>query len=220
MDPEKQKPFKPQRIRTVDGIIAPIKLPVKKPAVSKQAPKNRFKMPVKKIAITIIALIVVASIGWWLAVHKNSQLPQHARSYAKSEGFSIYYPDKLPQNFSLDKQSIMSENGVVLYKLKNGEETITVSEQKEPNPPPNFDALTQTNTAVGAMAGGVQAPDSNKLNGFIKLSTPIGQAVQGNGKNNYPIVFVSTGTTLINISGSQNLSNDLLVQLVGSLKQT
>jgi hypothetical protein len=56
-----------------------------------------------------------------------------AETVKQVEGFTVYYPNPLPKGFSLDKETVSYDNGVLAYRLVNAtRQSVVVSEQAAP----------------------------------------------------------------------------------------
>jgi hypothetical protein len=162
--------------------------------------QDRINLPERKIwqnSIVRLAILVVAlSAGLFVWRYKISSASHIPKNIVKSVNFSVFYPSPLPDNYSLNKDSIKIQTRILFFTLQNGDNKISVSEQSAPSNPPNLQLLTQA--------------------GFSKINTTLGQAVQGtNGSR--AVAVLLTNTTLINVIGSSSTPSDAVTSVITRL---
>lgn len=145
-----------------------------------------------KAAIVAILLICVISIGLYFYVKRNEGPLPH--SVVDSISFPIFYPSPVPQSFRLVKNSAKFSSGVLFYSFNSGNNKITVSEEAAPSNP----------------------PDISHLPGFTTFQTYAGNAATGTNSGN-PIGIISNNTTLIIVTGSKNVTNELVADTLKSM---
>lgn len=106
------------------------------------------------VAVAVVGLAMV----WFFLVRETGPIP---RQYRKGLSITLYYPYKLPDGYTVDKQSFKREGDVLIFSINapNGK-NIAVSEASVP-------------------AGGVPQADSPvpfEIAGERKLTTAIGAA--------------------------------------------
>lgn len=155
--------------------------------------KNRKKLI---IVMGIMGLIIVSSLSFYFLRSKNP-IPENIR---KQVTFPVYYPNKLPAGYSLDKNLIRVENGIMFFSLDSKKnQKIIISEQTAPSNPPDFDTIQKAYSS------------------FKKIDVIGGKAIFIiSGET--PTAILLTNTTLINISASKDTPEDVLVRLVQDLQ--
>lgn len=94
----------------------------------------------RKIIIIVCAISIVlaaSAVGYWLLFGRSaSPLPKELVAQAT---FPIYYPEKLPEGYTLKPGSATGDSTAVYYTLidATGKQSITVTTQATPN---GFDA--------------------------------------------------------------------------------
>lgn len=148
------------------------------------------------IFISIAALLLVLSAIWYgFSYYQRRQFLSRVPEGLQQEySFPIYYPSKLPDGYSFQQGSDRVEGPLVFYNLSDGDKHIIVGEQK---PPEDSTNLTFPNSS--------------------HVDTPNGQATIGTSTVG-TLVFLKTKTTLINISGSKNISPDTLTEIVRDMR--
>jgi hypothetical protein len=159
----------------------------------KSKPKKVSK---KKPAIIFAALLLIAAAFFLIFNGKNNNpLPE---SIIKQSNFAVYYPTSLPKGYVLDKNSAAYDNQILFFSISNGDRKISISEQAPPKNPPDFDVIQKGNTS------------------FKKLDVTGGQAIYGVSQQT-PAAILVTNTTLINVSGSNNVPLDNVSKLIQSM---
>lgn len=140
----------------------------------------------------ILTVVVLIAVGFYFMKPKDS-IPKNIK---KSVNFTLYYPEKVPDGYSLNKGSIKIDNNILFFTLNNGGAKITVSEQS--NPGKRFDFS--------------QTP------GFGEVSASAGEAVVGQISSQYVGILIAD-KTLVNIYTSNNVSRDVIVKIVQSMNK-
>lgn len=113
----------------------------------------------------------------------------------KQAGFPLYYPSPLPLGYGYQEGSAEVSNGLVTYRIKDGNNLVTISEQvRPPNPP----VLT-------------------RLAGFTSLSTDAGNAAVGTANTKQPLAIIVSNTTLITITGQANVPSDIVAKVAQAM---
>jgi hypothetical protein len=198
----------PANIRTKDLIKAWLRI---FKAILRRAISKLKKHP----ALSIFAVVLALAL-YMVILNKNTNSSPIPKSIGQSVGFPIYYPSKLPNGYSYEKDTVKVDNGIVFFELHSSNRAITLSEQSAPANPPDLDALTKPQTAQGSMPG-MNSPTLPSM--FQKIDNPAGQAVQGTSLGGKPVAIILTDTTLINISGSDKLTTNALTKIVKSLHE-
>jgi hypothetical protein len=168
-----------------------------------------------KLEYVLILVIILALGGWWIFKINSNPIPGNIR---KSLNFSVYYPDQMPQGFKIDKTSFQYNNGLMTFVIRNGNQYITISEQKEPNPAPDLNSLA-FNSNSPSNFNGTGSSNSNTQAEFVSVPTTIGTAVQSTVAGQPPTIIVSTKTTLINMNGPLNVPSSQLLDVLNQLKK-
>ncbi|MDL2342455.1 MAG: hypothetical protein QFB87_05260 [Patescibacteria group bacterium] len=134
-------------------------------------------------------VVVLGSAGGGLYLHAKASgaLP---KAVTKQVSFTLYYPTQLPRGYTLNKTTARVENDILFYSLKSGSKEVRVSEQAAPTRP----------------------PDLNSIPGFKKLESIAGNAAIGKNAG-APTALLITNTTLITISGTATVPQDVIVRL-------
>ena len=153
--------------------------------------RKRYNLMLLLMIIAVVALLV--GIGVVVRQH-NSFGHQLSQLHA---GFTLYAPQSSsPQPYQIDRNGLQNNSGFVTYTLRNGDKTITVTQQATPN----------------------KAPDLSVLSGFDKVSVEgVGDGVIGETAGR-TIAVIVTDNTLINISGSEGVTKQTIKSLATSLK--
>jgi hypothetical protein len=164
---------------------------------------------------TRAAVIGAVILGLRVYQTHSDQLPDDIK---KSVSFPVYYPSKLPQGYSLDKNSAKTANGIVLFSLVFGGKKILISEQTRPSHPPDLIALTKPQKAqLPVGLSGITPPTLAPK--FKEIDCPVGLAVQGANVSGSPTAIVLTDSTLVNMTGSSTLSDAAISEIIQNLKR-
>ena len=158
-----------------------------------------FKSPRLKSILALCLLLIFGALIWgWLAIFSRQRgLPN---STVKAVNFPLYYPNKLPANYSLDKSTVQVENQIVFFSISDKDRKVAFSEQAIPKTPPDFSTLVKYNPS------------------FVNLDVLAGNAVVGvDPVSQSPIAIAETNTTLINVSGNKGTPLDTINKLIQSL---
>lgn len=151
----------------------------------------------KWLRLTIITALVLASAaGAWFYYQKNNTSPL-PKSIIASANFSLYFPTKLPDGYTLDKSSVKKDGDLVFYNFVKNNSTVFVSLQAKPPIAPDFQKLID----------GL---------GFKKLDAPAGTGVLGINIDK-PTAILLTNTTLITVYATKDVASDIVVQIMQNL---
>lgn len=158
--------------------------------------RNNNRRPLVAAAVL---LVLGSSVIAFSLIHKpstdTSPLPA---SLVSQLSYPVYYPDpaKLPAGYQYAGNSANVSEGVLLYELSNQEKKIVVV--THPSPGRNV---------------GLQG-----VVGFDPFETPLGTAYVGKQKTG-PSAILDTGKSMINISGSRDIPQDVINTVVRHLRQ-
>lgn len=138
------------------------------------------------IAGVIVIIAVLATATCWLLVLRNrGPIPYNVRH---NISFTLYYPKRLPQGYTVDRTSFVQKNGVIIFSVTtpNGK-NIAVSEQAVPS------SLPARSTTP--------APPT-QIPGQRNFTTPIGTAHLSLWGDKYVSDIVTSQTWIIlNVTG-------------------
>jgi hypothetical protein len=166
-------------------------------AASPPKPSRKLRKRPKKLTLAVIfgTLVVVGGLTFFYEIHKDSPVSSPLPStITKNAGFPLYYPSQLPTGYTYAAGSASNDAGVIFYKVHSDAKEILVIQQPSPT----------TNLMLDS------AVDLDPTN------TPNGQAYVGKNKA-HPVAILKTKDTLINISGSSDVSSDAINGLLNSL---
>lgn len=153
----------------------------------------------RKSHIIIIAIVLLVATGGYYYVKSTpnyaSAVSNDIRSVAD---FTIHMPNKLPDGFTLKKDSIAYRQNVLFVQMVKGDQTILMSQQEKPN----------------------SMPPISSLKGFSELPVKIGYAVTGEQEGTSAVI-VSTDDSIITITGGETVSRadlGLVAQQLESIK--
>lgn len=88
--------------------------------------------------IGVVVVVFLAGAGATGAYYfwQNRPAISIPRAVVDATLFPIYVPQKLPEGFALDEKTVMNNDGVLMFQLKDSSRIIAVSEQSVPT---NFD---------------------------------------------------------------------------------
>lgn len=155
---------------------------------------TRHNMGLKVAFICVIVFVVVSAGGCLWKKTTSDNKPFTANTF-KQTNFVLYYPTVMPSNYHKLKGSENIYDNILFFDLTNGKQVIKISEQKVPTNPPNLDGLLE----------------------FKKVQTIAGKAVIGKEGTRVKGVLLST-TTLITISGGENVPDDVVGVVIQSLQ--
>lgn len=157
----------------------------------------------KRLLIVTSILLILSSgvVGYLLLAKEKNPIPQ---SIQKSVSFPLYYPDKLPANWQIEKNSFNKNTDVVMYRISdkaNVQKSISVSIQPQPRAF-NFDKFYKETLAKST-----------------QFTTDLGLAAIGEGENSYKIGSIATGDSwILASSSSQKVTNQDLRTILSSMK--
>lgn len=148
--------------------------------------------------ITFFVVLVTSVSGgaFYYFMHQNSHpISKEIRS---SVSFPIYYPEKLPAGYAVDKESVKVEGGILFYVVSSTTKKITITQQTAPSSGLDLKKLSEINTSF--------------------KSNPVlaGEAVLGLNQG-IPVGIMKTNTTLVNITGQKDIPQDVLARLMRDL---
>lgn len=161
--------------------------------------RGRTKRKSKKTWFIIASLIIImglAAAGWFLVYPKYSNPNPFPASIQKSATMSLFYPGKMPAGYIVDKNSIHTANGAVIYYANNGNKRLVFTSQKTP---PNFD---------------FNAFYRQQLKTSTDFNTQYGEVVIGKNDNRYLGSLSANNTWLLLSTNSPEVSlNDMSLVL-------
>jgi hypothetical protein len=165
----------PEPITHMFDSLLPVQ-PVAHHSPAHKARSGRLKKSV--IGIVIIVMIAGAII---FAYPKYSKTNPFSDDIQTKAGYSLFYPQKLPTGYTIDKTNITFTNGVVIYNASNSDKQIVFTLQKVP---PTFDFATFY---------------QKELPGAQQYKTDYGQVYIGKNGNRY-LGSLTTGDTWVLVS--------------------
>src|SRR5256885_1466002 len=86
------------------------------------------------LAGVVSASILFAVAIWFIAIHDTKPIP---RQYRKNLHFTLYYPTRLPEGYSVDPTSFQRQGNVLIFSIKAPHgKNVAVSEQAVPSTVP------------------------------------------------------------------------------------
>lgn len=169
-------------------------------ALHRPRPKKRRWL--KFIAILVI-LAALAAAGWWgyPKLTAKNPFPTNAQTDAANSGVALFYPQKLPTGYQVDRTNFQTSNGVIIFSASNNGPRIIFTVQKTA---PSFDYEDFYN---------------RQLQSSQRLNTIYGQAVVGKSQDHYLGSLVSNGTWLILSANSGDVTSDDMVLVMQNLKK-
>jgi len=158
---------------------------------------------VRRQLLVLTGILVILGLGlgsYFLFIRESSPIPQ---SVQKSVSFPLYYPDKLPDNWAIDKTSFSKGTDVVFYKINDSHQGRVISVSIQPQPEAfNFDNFYKKTLAKS-----------------IEFTTPLGQAAVGEGENNLKIGSLATGDSWVLVTAdSQKIKTNEIRTILSALK--
>lgn len=159
-------------------------------------PHTRRNFVVTSAAILAVALTGAASY-YVLSRDKAANDPAFRAISEIKQGTdtTLYYPSELPDGYTIGKQSVQIQNGVVFYSLTSGSKSATVSQQEKPESLNNLTRIEGLNETVGKLG-----------------KTYIGTS------DGIPTAVVMADQTLVNISGTPELPQKVISEIIDSLQ--
>lgn len=147
------------------------------------------------LSVMIVILITATAVGLWMYHKQSSSFAHQLKSL--NAGYTLYAPSSSnAAGYTVDRGSLRNNSGFVTYTLRNGQRSITVTQQASPSNP----------------------PDLSTFKGFEHLSLPsVGDAVVGQIEGR-TISVVLTDNTVINLTGSTGVSKQVISATVSSFK--
>ena len=156
------------------------------------------RKPVKSslIALPILAVLAIAGLGISKYMNKSQPfIPPLPSNIISGLNFRVYYPSKLPPGYEYQDKSAGTQPGLFYYKLKNGNKTITITQQLAP-------------------PSGV---DLTALPSYSNLSVPNGKAALGISVGN-PSAVIIIDRTIININASKGVTKEAVSGIARDIK--
>lgn len=160
--------------------------------------KSKSKKRWLLLGLIFLAILSALSISVLQLTHKQAS-PKELSDVRKTVSFPVYYPSSLPNGYIFKNGSVAAQNGVLFYKLQNGSQTVSISEQAMPDPPPDI-------------------KNSQANNNVKQINIADGRALVGLYKQT-PVAIALTKTTLINLNTSGGVTNDALTSIVQNLSR-
>lgn len=103
------------------------------PGATSPAQPNK-KNRTKKVIITMLLIVLCGATGGGVFLYSKTSNPSSPfpQSIVSQATFPLYYPEKLENNYVIDTTSLGYSAGTLLFVLRSGENTVTISEQKKP----------------------------------------------------------------------------------------
>jgi hypothetical protein len=160
----------------------------------------------KKLWLGVVCLLII--VGGACFYYKNQSKPPAAAapsiplpaSISSKVNFPVYYPSSTPAGYTYSNGSAAVQNGLVFFKMFNGNKFVFFTEQASPSKPVDLSALPN----------------------YQQFSVPAGTAAIGTNLGK-PAGLVLSGSTLINVSTSGGVTagelNDIFRSLAPVPKQ-
>ena len=164
-----------------------------------QAPAETPKPTTRKrLVITgIVILLLAIGTGLFLHLRHSDPIPAAIRQSLK---FSLPHPTKLPDGYSLDRQSFSAKNNVLTFTVSNtAKQRIAFSIQARPQ---TFDFT---------------AFYSKGLSGTFNFTTPTGEAAIGTA-NNQTIGSLLTTDSWVLVTSNRQIQNQELQVILKNMK--
>lgn len=137
--------------------------------------------------LVLLALLAIAAGGsYWYFVHNTAAAAPIPASIRSEVNFPLMYPSKLPNGFSIDKNSFSVKSGVVLFSANDANGT-KIAFTVQPRPSTfAFDTFYKQG-----------------LSGTTTFDTPVGQAAIGQA-NGHPLGSLTTDQSWLLVSSASN----------------
>jgi hypothetical protein len=158
----------------------------------------------KKWLIGLLVLLIIGGIaatGALWAYPKYVKTNPFTADIQSNAKMGLFYPDKMPDGYSVNKSSIHTANGAVIYNAYNGDKKLVFTIQKAP-PSFNFGKFYD-----------------DQLKNAQQFSTPNGEAVIGKNDNRYLGSISSDGSWLLLSTNSQDVTYDDMALVMHNLKK-
>lgn len=165
-----------------------------KPASKKLKGRGLRRKARRKVFLYMFFFLILTSapISWFILRQNTSPVA----GFKQKVGFPIYYPTTLPDGYVLKQDSIKVTDSIIFFSIAHDDEYISFSQQSISGKPPDLKAAT----------------------GFHPTPVPAGTAYAGDNEFGKPTAILATRTTLINISGSDDVTDLLVGQILQSMK--
>jgi hypothetical protein len=169
-----------------------------------RAQTTPHRRPRKRRFFKVLAMLIILGVlagGAALAYPRyfaKSPFPSDVRSQAK---YTVFYPAQLPAGYTVDRASISTLNGILVFSASKDGQKLAFSQQKVPK---NFDFGNFYKTAL-----------VNKR----QFSTSYGQAAVGMTAGHYLGSLVAGDTWLLLSTDSASLSAEDLTNVLTHLKK-
>lgn len=179
----------------------------KEPAQHQPAAVHHYTKPKARRWLKLVTILVVlaalAAAGWWgyPKLTAKNPFPTNAQTDAANSGVALFYPQKLPTGYRVDRTNFQTSNGVIIFSASNNGPRIIFTVQKTS---PSFDYEDFYN---------------RQLQSSQRLNTIYGQAVVGKSQDHYLGSLVSNGTWLILSANSGDVTSDDMVLVMQNLKK-
>lgn len=162
---------------------------------------HHLRRRTKRTPLLILLALVVTTAGgsyWYFAHNTKVPIPASVRSEVN---FPLMYPSKLPNGFSIDKNSFSVKSGVVLFSANDANGT-KIAFTVQPRPSTfAFDTFYKQG-----------------LSDATTFDTPVGQAAIGN-VNGHPLGSLATDQSWLLVSSvSDKIGSSSLRQTLQSVK--
>ncbi len=165
---------------------------------------NNIRASTSKRPVHIVGLVctlfllgtVILCVSLYFFSTNKPPKPNISSSQLSSLDYDIFIPSELPEGYTYESDSVTVNSQLVLFKLNDGSKVITINQQPKPN----------QETFISSLAG------------FDKLETPNGTSYTGKNKS-YPTALIETKETLVTISGTPDVSSDIINALMKSLQK-
>lgn len=174
-------------------------LPVSQPLVDSPAPTKPKR---KKLYIALVLVFIVAvsaGVYYYLTRIQNNPIPASVQS---AVSLPLYYPEKLPEGFSLDRNSYSVSGGIVSFHAVNQQNQKLIF-TIQPRPP-TFDFSTFYQKG---------------LSGTEQFTTPVGQAAIGKAQTKLIGNLVTETSWIIVSSDTDELDSDDLRLALNNLRR-
>ncbi len=161
--------------------------------------KTKVHFSARNAYLLAAFLLVAAAIIFFVQLGNNKDFPFN-KNTVSGIGFPIYYPNDLPPGYKLDQKTVAVKNGILFFTLKNVDRAVNISEQAEPNQPPDLANLQKSNTSLK------------------DVPTGAGQAILGiDPETENPIAVIVSNTTLVSITGTKSVPTDVITKLIQNM---
>lgn len=135
----------------------------------------RLKPGFMYAGFTLVILLIAGFLFYFVATAPKNPF---TGEMAEEIDYPLLYPATLPEGFKLDKNSVSQTEDVVIYAIKNGDKTIHISLQPQPQ---NFNLK----------------PVLDLMTDVRQIETPAGETYSGVTKDNRLLSHTVTGSVWI-----------------------